>query len=50
VTAGSVVTASIPPMTVVQGNPAKAVARAGIPLVDDELELREFLSQVTPIH
>lgn len=32
VSAGSVVTASVPPMTVVQGNPAKRVAVCGIPL------------------
>lgn len=32
VVAGSVVTVSVPPMTVVQGNPAKQVARCGIPL------------------
>ena len=32
VSAGSVVTMSVPPMTVVQGNPAKRVARCGIPL------------------
>jgi len=32
VSAGSVVTTSVPPMTVVQGNPAKQVARCGIPL------------------
>jgi acetyltransferase-like isoleucine patch superfamily enzyme len=32
VTAGSVVTQSVPPMTVVQGNPAVPVARCGIPL------------------
>ena len=32
ISAGSVVTASVPPMTVVQGNPAKRVARCGIPL------------------
>jgi acetyltransferase-like isoleucine patch superfamily enzyme len=32
VSAGSVVTTSVPPMTVVQGNPAKRVARCGIPL------------------
>jgi acetyltransferase-like isoleucine patch superfamily enzyme len=32
VAAGSVVTVSVPPMTVVQGNPAKQVARCGIPL------------------
>jgi acetyltransferase-like isoleucine patch superfamily enzyme len=33
VTAGSVVTTSVPPMTVVQGNPAKRIARCGIPLL-----------------
>lgn len=32
VSAGSVVTASVPPMTMVQGNPAKRVAKCGIPL------------------
>lgn len=32
VSAGSVVTTSVPPMTVVQGNPAVRVARCGIPL------------------
>ena len=32
ISAGSVVTASVPPMMVVQGNPAKRVARCGIPL------------------
>jgi acetyltransferase-like isoleucine patch superfamily enzyme len=32
VSAGSVVTTSVPSMTVVQGNPAKRVARTGIPL------------------
>lgn len=32
VAAGSVVTSSVPAATMVQGNPAKAVARCGIPL------------------
>jgi acetyltransferase-like isoleucine patch superfamily enzyme len=32
VSAASVVTVSVPPMTLVQGNPAKRVARCGIPL------------------
>jgi acetyltransferase-like isoleucine patch superfamily enzyme len=32
ISAGSVVTASVPPMTVMQGNPAKRVATCGIPL------------------
>jgi acetyltransferase-like isoleucine patch superfamily enzyme len=35
VTAGSVVTKSVPPMTVVQGNPAVAIAKCGIPLAPD---------------
>ena len=32
ITAGSVVTHSVPPLTMVQGNPAKPVAHCGIPL------------------
>src|ERR1041384_4418690 len=32
VSPGSVVTKSVPPMTVVQGNPARPIARVGIPL------------------
>lgn len=32
ISAGSVVTASVPPMTVVQGNPARRIAKCGIPL------------------
>jgi acetyltransferase-like isoleucine patch superfamily enzyme len=32
VTAGSVVTVDVQPMTVVQGNPARPVARCGVPL------------------
>lgn len=32
ISAGSIVTASVPPMTLVQGNPAKRVAKCGIPL------------------
>ncbi len=32
VTAGSVVTKSVPPMTMVRGNPAQPVARCGVPL------------------
>jgi acetyltransferase-like isoleucine patch superfamily enzyme len=34
VTAGSVLTHSVPPMTMVQGNPAKPIARCGIPLTE----------------
>jgi acetyltransferase-like isoleucine patch superfamily enzyme len=32
ISAGSVVTTSVPPMTVVQGNPAKRIAKCGMPL------------------
>jgi acetyltransferase-like isoleucine patch superfamily enzyme len=35
ITAGSVVTTSVPEMTMVQGNPAKRIARCGIPLLID---------------
>jgi acetyltransferase-like isoleucine patch superfamily enzyme len=48
VTAGSVVTTSIPPMTVAQGNPAKPVARIGIPLRRD-VSLKEFSKNLKPI-
>jgi acetyltransferase-like isoleucine patch superfamily enzyme len=42
VAAGSVVTASVPPMTVVQGNPAKRVAKCEIPL-GSQTSRREFM-------
>jgi acetyltransferase-like isoleucine patch superfamily enzyme len=32
ISGGSVVTTSVPPMTVVQGNPARHIAKSGIPL------------------
>ena len=41
VTAGSVVTQSVPPKTVVQGNPARAVANVGLTLTE-EISLKEF--------
>lgn len=49
VTAGSVVTSSVQPFTVVQGNPARPVARNGMSLVGDEKTLKEFQSTLTPI-
>jgi acetyltransferase-like isoleucine patch superfamily enzyme len=49
VTAGSVVTSNVPPFTVVQGNPARPVAKNGIPLVGDDKTLLEFQRQLTPI-
>jgi len=48
VTAGSVVTRSVPPMTVVQGNPAIPVARCGIPLTA-QTRMKDFSSQLKPI-
>jgi acetyltransferase-like isoleucine patch superfamily enzyme len=48
VTAGSVVTRSVPPMTVVQGNPAKAVAHNGIALLHD-VSARQFSNSLRPI-
>lgn len=48
VTAGSVVTQSVPPMTVVQGNPAVPVARCGIPLGKD-VSVKEFSGRLKPL-
>lgn len=48
VTAGSVVTGSVPPMTIVQGNPARPVARCGIPLLE-KTPMKDFLRQVKPL-
>lgn len=41
VTAGSVVSKSVPPMTVVQGNPVSPIARCGVPLTK-ELTVKQF--------
>lgn len=48
VTAGSVVTSSVPPLTVVQGNPAVAVAKCGIPLAA-QTSLRDFSRNLKPV-
>ena len=48
VTAGSVVTRSVPEMTVVQGNPAVPVARCGVPLTA-KITMKEFSEQLTPL-
>ena len=48
VSAGSVVTTSIPPMTMVQGNPARAIAKCGIPLGLTTTN-REFLLHLRPL-
>jgi acetyltransferase-like isoleucine patch superfamily enzyme len=47
VTAGSVVTRSVPPMTVVQGNPAVPVAQCGMPLGPD-VTYKEFSRRLRP--
>lgn len=48
VTAGSVVTKSVPPMTVVQGNPALPVAKCGVTLRHDVL-LKDFSRRLRPL-
>lgn len=48
VAAGSVVSRSVPPLTMVRGNPARPVARCGIPLLY-ETPLKEFLRSLKPI-
>ena len=48
VNAGSVVTCSVPPMTVVQGNPARPVAKCGVPLNWDTT-LKDFVRNLRPI-
>ena len=48
VTAGSVVTASVPPQTLVQGNPARPVAKCGIPL-GNHTSVREFSHNLRPL-
>ncbi len=48
VTAGSVVTSSVPAKTVVQGNPAVAIARCGVPLLLDTT-LKEFSAKLRPV-
>ena len=48
VTAGSVVTSSVAPMTVVQGNPAVPIAKCGVPLWPDT-PLKEFSRRLKPV-
>lgn len=48
VTAGSVVTSSVAPMTVVQGNPAAPIAKCGVPLCP-ETPLKEFSKRLKPV-
>ena len=48
VTAGSVVSSSVPAMTLVQGNPARPIARCGMTLVTDA-PLEEFYRSLRPL-
>jgi acetyltransferase-like isoleucine patch superfamily enzyme len=48
VAAGSVVSRNVPPMTFVQGNPAKLVARCGIPLLADT-DWSDFVCKLRPV-
>ena len=48
VTAGSVANSSIPPMTVVQGNPAIPIAKCGIPLLE-KVSFLEFSGRLKPL-
>jgi serine acetyltransferase len=48
VAAGSVVSRSVPPMTLVQGNPAVPVATCGIPL-SSEVTLKDFSRRLKPL-
>jgi acetyltransferase-like isoleucine patch superfamily enzyme len=47
VAAGSVVNRSVPPQTMVQGNPAQVVARCGVPLKGHSYE--EFMRNLQPV-
>ena len=49
VTAGSVVTASVAPMTLVQGNPARSVAKVGV-MLDSNTSLKQFLKHLKPLN
>ena len=48
VTAGSVVTTSVPPKTLVQGNPARPIATCGVNLVGDAPQ-KTFLRSLRPL-
>ncbi len=49
VTAGSVVSSSVAPMTVVQGNPARPIATCGVTL-DEKTSMEKFLRSLRPLN
>jgi len=49
IVAGSVVSQSVPPMTVVRGNPAVPIYKCQTPL-KDEVTLKEFALGIRPLH
>jgi len=48
VTAGSVVSSSVGPMTVVQGNPARPIAKCGVTL-GEKTTMGQFLRSLRPV-
>ncbi len=48
VTAGSVVSSSVGPMTVVQGNPARPIAKCGVTL-GEKTSMEQFLRSLRPL-
>jgi acetyltransferase-like isoleucine patch superfamily enzyme len=49
VTAGSVVAESVAPAMMVQGNPARPIAKCGMTLVGDDMTLKEFYRSLRPV-
>jgi acetyltransferase-like isoleucine patch superfamily enzyme len=49
ITAGTVVNKSVPPKMMMQGNPARAVAVCGVPLVGQKRTYEDFLKHLRPI-
>ena len=47
-TFASIVTQSVPPMTLVQGNPAEPIGRCGVPLTR-ERTMKEFTRNLLPL-